>query len=195
MRPLSVDDLDEEIRTAIEWDDETAIAALGAELDHLEAQQRRETTCLQAALWYAQQGLHVFALQPGSKIPHPRSRGCKDATTDPDLLRAWWTEHPGSNVAIATGYLVDVIDLDGPEANAWLLEVLDTLPPLSGKVSTPRAGGRHLYVKAVEGRGNRAGLADRVDYRGLGGYVVAPPSTTDVGGYVWTRPLDMAGRS
>jgi hypothetical protein len=47
----------------------------------------------------------------------------------------------------------------------------------------------HLYVPANPAVGNGAGLLPNVDYRGAGGYVVAPPSRTDVGSYRWLRPL------
>lgn len=58
-----------------------------------------------------------------------------------------------------------------------------------GTVATPRPGGLHVYVP-VTGLGNRAGwVGKHVDYRGLGGYVVAPPSRTEVGVYRWLRPL------
>lgn len=60
-----------------------------------------------------------------------------------------------------------------------------------GKVSTPRAGGMHIYLP-TSGRGNAAGIRGDygilagIDFRGLGGYVVAPPSVIPgVGTYSW----------
>ena len=35
--------------------------------------------------------------------PVAARRGCHDATTDPDVIRAWWRRWPHANVAIATG--------------------------------------------------------------------------------------------
>ena len=137
----------------------------------------------------------MFPLQPASKIPWPRSAGCKDATCDPDRIRAWFG--PGkapSNLGIATGHTVDVVDIDGlaghvSRAHAWekfaALDVIAT-------VSTPRAGGLHLYVPAREGMGNKQKLLPGIDYRGLGGYVVAPPSTSPDGTYRFIRPPDPA---
>jgi len=60
-----------------------------------------------------------------------------------------------------------------------------------GKVITPRCGD-HLYVRA-SGDGNTSGLLPGIDYRGRGGYVVAPPSIGPNGvRYTWTRPIDLA---
>lgn len=143
-----------------------------------------------AALSYAARGLHVFALMPGAKTPLPKSHGCHDATTDADTLRAWWRAVPDANVGIATGHVVDAIDIDGPAGHVWRATVRD-LPRVLGTVSTPRAGGMHLYVPARPGRGNRARIEDAVDYRGRGGYVVAPPSRTDVGDYRWLHALEI----
>ena len=82
-----------------------------------------------AALHYATQfGWRVFPLhsvdangcscgspactgtKPGK---HPRTaRGCLDATTDADQVRAWWTQWPDANVGVATGGGLVVIDID-----------------------------------------------------------------------------------
>jgi Bifunctional DNA primase/polymerase, N-terminal len=48
---------------------------------------------------------------------------------------------------------------------------------------------RSIYL-APTGAGNRAGLLEHVDWRGRGGYVVAPPSRHVSGArYRWLRPL------
>lgn len=168
----------------------------------LSAYQRQvNVPLINSALYYASIGLHVFPLQPGSKIPWPRSRGFKDATTDPDRIRAWWWQMPTANIGIATGHHVDVIDIDGPAGvKSWaaLLCEPDGMPPAYGTVNTPRPGGTHLYVAAVQGRGNKTSLFPGIDYRGLGGFVVAPPSVLAPdprrnyhGPYLWRRPLQL----
>lgn len=148
---------------------------------------------LASALWYAEQGLRVFPLTPGAKIPLARSRGFKDATTDAAQIRAWWEQTPDANIGIATGHLVDVVDVDGPTGQKSRCEHWDDFAALValGVVTTPRAGGMHLYVPAT-GRGNKTNLFGSVDYRGLGGYVVAPRSRTDRGEYRWITPLDLS---
>ncbi|MDO5068405.1 MAG: bifunctional DNA primase/polymerase [Propionibacteriaceae bacterium] len=140
----------------------------------------------QAALWYAAQGLAVFPLRPGTKVPATRN-GCHNATIDPDQIDVWWRTDFTYNIGIATGLLVDVADLDGWDGvDTWAQ--LDERPETLGVVVTPRKGGRHVYVPAT-GMGNRAHMAPGMDWRGLGGYVVAPPSRTPEGRYWWLRPL------
>jgi hypothetical protein len=150
---------------------------------------RQLPTLLQSALWYAEQGLRVFPLTELSKVPRPGSRGCKDATSDPDQITTWWEAHPQANIGIATGHRVDVVDIDPPLGQKSRCDLWETVFATIdndnlGKVLTPRPGGMHIYVPAT-GDGNRAGIAPGVDYRGAGGYVVAPPSVTSVGRYRW----------
>lgn len=169
---------------------------------------------LGAAFWYAARGLPVFPLRAGLKIPYPGSRGLHNATTDPTELRELIGRHPGCNLGLATGHGVDVLDFDGLEGHmSWdeafndpAAEGRHELPlahgagwaktgvTLLGTVSTPRPGGMHYYV-ASDGSGNRAGILPGVDYRGVGGYVVVPPSTTDLGPYRWLRRLELAPAS
>lgn len=133
-----------------------------------------------SALWYAQQGWPVFPLLPGMKEPYIKN-GLNGATTDLERIRSWWAKHPDSNIGLTTGGTFDVIDVDGPEGIKSLSETTD-LPDMHGRVGTPR--GFHLYVKAT-GHGNRAGMKPGIDYRGKGGYVVAPPSRIDFKQYKW----------
>jgi hypothetical protein len=153
-----------------------------------EEDEPREMPSLHSsALWYASVGLRVFPLQPGTKIPMRGSRGFKDATTDTDRINAWWTATPEANIGLATGHLVDVVDIDGApgqksRAEMWesTFERIDA--DSVAKTLTPRPGGMHIFVPSTGDR-NGADIAPGVDYRGLGGYVVVPPSRTDVGTY------------
>lgn len=210
MKPYTLEQAEADLRTAIDDGDEAAVRALESVIDRLD-QRPAPVGLLAAALWYAEQGLRVFPLQqhdavevdprtgeiePAPKRPYRGSRGFLDATTDAQTIRDWWCEKPESNIGIATGHLVDVIDIDGPVGVKSYVQLLDDLPPVLGKVSTPRPGGTHLYVPAVPGRRNRAKLLPGIDYRGTGGYVVAPPSRVSVGDYhgtyTWRTPLDIA---
>jgi hypothetical protein len=109
----------------------------------------------------------------GSLVPH----GVNDATTNRARILAWWTRHPQANIGLATGHRFDVLDVDGP-AGAKAIRTLAAEQGLrsSGPLVRTGGGGWHYYL-APTGLGNArpAGL-ERVDWRGRGGYVVAPPS-------------------
>lgn len=137
-------------------------------------------------------GIPVFPLPPGSKQPHPGSRGCKDATTDTERVRRWWGTHPGDNIGIATGHGLDVLDVDcknGQPGHDTLRRLAPLLPSPAVVVRTP-SGGLHLWYRS-SGDGNHAGLAG-LDYRGQGGYVLAPGSATPEGRYEWVSADDSA---
>jgi hypothetical protein len=140
-----------------------------------------------AALAYASRGWSVFPVEPkgkrplGKLVPH----GLKDATTDPDVVRRWWRTEPSANVGLPTGIHFDVLDVDGAEG----MEAINAARPADGPTidgPTCHTGrGDHCYL-AVTGLGNRAAVLDHVDFRGKGGYVVAPPSVHRSGTtYTW----------
>lgn len=184
-------DLDRRLRAAIDTGDTDTIDRIAEEMDAAHPRPRPASLAA-SALWYAASGLAVFPLRPGQKVPMPGSHGCKDATTDEATVRAWWAQHPDANIGIATGGLVDVIDIDGPiGVKSWAS--MSDLPPVIGHVCTPRPGGNHLYVVAT-GDPNAAGIFPGVDYRGRGGYVVAPPSVNAEGTrYEWVAPPRLDG--
>lgn len=190
MTPYTDTDLETDFRTALDQGDHTRINALARLVDDRHTAPT-VASLHAAALWYAEQGLKVFPLSPGSKIPFKGSNGCKGASNNPDVVDGWWTDTPDANIGIATGHVIDVVDIDGPGGVRSYLEVVEELPRIYGRVLTPRPGGMHLYVAAVPGRGNRAGILPHLDYRGAGGYVVAPPSINDQGSYRWLWPLDV----
>jgi bifunctional DNA primase/polymerase-like protein len=146
------------------------------------------------AKWYAEHGIAVFPLQPGEKKPYPGSRGFKDATADLETVHRWWAARPDSNIGVPTGGKYDVIDIDGPPGYQSLADLRENgrLPQWEGRVSTP-SGGMHLYIVPT-GAGNGAKVGPGVDYRGVGGYVVAPPSRGANGRrWEWLNPLNTSG--
>ena len=125
----------------------------------------------------------------GSLVPH----GVKDATTNRARVLAWWTRHPHANIGLATGHRFDVLDVDGP-AGAQTIRELAATHGLhsSGPLVRTGGGGWHFYL-APTGLGNvrPAGL-EHVDWRGRGGYVVAPPSRHASGHpYQWATGRDL----
>lgn len=151
-----------------------------------------------AAYDYATWGWPVFPLGKRSKAPAiPKDKGgqgFKQATNNPARIEKWWERHPEHNIGLATGHGFDVIDIDTKDSDgnpssegvisfSKLLED-GTIPECHG-VATTASGGMHLYVKPT-GKGNFAGLRPGIDYRGLGGYVVAPPSLLRAPGRTYT---------
>ena len=125
----------------------------------------------------------------GSLVPH----GVKDATTNRARVLAWWTRYPQANIGLATGYRFDVLDLDGPEGE-HAIRVLAAEHGLvsSGPLVRTGGGGWHFYL-ASTGLGNAHPQdLEHVDWRGRGGYVVAPPSRHASGQrYQWAAGRDL----
>jgi hypothetical protein len=125
----------------------------------------------------------------GSLVPH----GVKDATTNRARILAWWTRHPQANIGLATGHRFDVLDVDGP-TGVHAIRALAAEHGLvsSGPLVRTGGGGWHYYL-APTGLGNiRPNDLEHVDWRGQGGYVVAPPSRHPSGHpYRWVDGRDL----
>jgi len=141
--------------------------------------------------------------------PIPGTGGVSKASTDAAQVAAWWAKWPRAMIGLAVGRAgLLVVDFDprreeatDPETGEvsvteWTLEQLKAdleaqmgcALPASLAVRTP-SGGVHVYLRMPEGEpiGNRGNLPRHVDVRGLGGYVIAPPSIADAGAYRWLR--------
>ncbi len=195
-----MDDLTARYRDAIHREDWEVADALERELDAQDRarleQLRAPGALLASALWYGEQGIPVFPLAPRGKRPVTR-HGLKDASTDAAHIREWWTATPDANIGLPTGIVFDVIDVDGPQGVVSVSRYIESIRSrMLGMVTTPRAGGLHYYVPTDPAQKNTASkIAPGVDTRGVGGYVVAPPSITDEHGsnrmYEWVYPLDV----
>jgi hypothetical protein len=125
----------------------------------------------------------------GSLVPH----GVKNATTNRARILAWWTRHPQANIGLATGHRFDVLDVDGPTGSQALQELAAAHGLKSfGPLVRTGGGGWHYYL-APTGLGNvQPQDLTHVDWRGRGGYVVAPPSRHASGHpYQWVLGRDL----
>jgi Bifunctional DNA primase/polymerase, N-terminal len=145
-----------------------------------------------AALAYARAGWPVFPVLAGCKEPATK-HGFKDATTDPGQISRWWRSNAERNIGIATGAPgPDVLDVDHHGERGSGFAALNRLKR-EGLVENPCAvirtpsGGLHLYFTAdpEHPQGNGSIARQHIDFRGAGGYVVAPPSA--IGG----RPYEV----
>jgi Bifunctional DNA primase/polymerase, N-terminal len=108
---------------------------------------------------------------------HPRTdHGLYDATTDVATVEAWWHEWPTANVGIRTGLAHDVLDVDpdGLDELSGLVGGDDVTVACGPCVRTPRAGA-HLWYEPT-GIGPKVGFRRGLDWRGVNGYAIAPPS-------------------
>lgn len=152
---------------------------------------------LESALEYAKYGLAVFPIIPRDKRPITQN-GFKDATTDTNKIKEWWSIHPDANIGIATGDMsggLVVIDMDidvETDKNGYhsfndfikehYLIIPDSWQSITGR------GGYHLFFKASFPVNSRIGWLDGVDVRANGGYIVAPPSIHPNGNrYEWEQ--------
>jgi len=150
---------------------------------------------LDAALSYAARGWPVFPVHTPTEGKcscdrhncdrsgkHPRTaHGLKDASTDPEQIRAWWTTWPTANIGLRTGNGLVVVDCDPGRSDTEGFEraLPDTLTVHTG------GGGRHYFFRG-KAPCSQNRLAPGVDVRGEGGYVVAAPSLHASGrSYSW----------
>jgi hypothetical protein len=143
---------------------------------------------IQAAVTYAQYGWPIFPLhnkKPYEFItPGVKSHGYKDATTDEETIRAFWTYHPGATIGLATGEKsgVIVLDIDPPEGHYSLKELQSQHSPLpdTRRSRTGNKGLHFFFQYPSDGNTyrNAVGLAglEGVDIRATGGYAIIPPS-------------------
>lgn len=142
-------------------------------------------TMAAAALSYAAAGIAVFPCWPLRKHPLVKD-GFYAATTDPDRIRAWWARWPAANIAMPTGRPHwDVVDVDvknGAPGYATLrrLRAAGLVDGWSHAVVTPSRG-LHLYFAGSE-QPSGSLPARGIDFRGLGGYVLLPPSRVHAAG-------------
>lgn len=163
---------------------------------------------LETALEYVRAGLAIFPLHPRSKTPFRKARpesgdsghlcaaplhqhGFKDASTDSIVIEAWWRAHPAANIGLATGRGLDVLDVDGPEGETALVALVARRWPLpeTCEVRTGRdGGGRQLHFRSAGWPNSVSRLGPKLDTRGLGGFVLLPPSVHPSGAiYAWTN--------
>lgn len=140
-------------------------------------------TLAEAAAAYASTGLAVFPAVPDAKRPMTR-HGFRDASSDPATVAAWWRRWPNANIGLPTSQPngFDVLDIDVHPSGSGFAALARArraglVEGWSHLVRTP-SGGSHLYFRtaAEPGSGSWSVPAAHVDFRGVGGYVIVPPS-------------------
>ncbi len=109
------------------------------------------------------------------------------ATTNTDIIKEWWTNYPSANVGIATGpsglLVVDVDPKNGGDETLQSLIIENGVKWTYTYTVKTGSGGWHFYFTNTDKLGNSTGkLGNGIDTRGIGGYVIAPPSNHASGG-------------
>jgi len=132
----------------------------------------------------------VFPCLPGTKLPLAKN-SFYDATTDPDQIDLWWTEHPEANIAACPedqGLCVIETDDYKPDFDQAVLDALNL--PDTFEVQSARDG-VHRYFKGslppTQGR-----LGKGIDTRGQTSYMLLPPSVFEGKAYSIKSPRDFA---
>ncbi len=147
---------------------------------------------LEAALIYAEKfDFSIIPVKPNKKAyikwePYQKRRATSDE------IKSWWTHWPTAMIGIVTGSISGVvaIDIDTQEGQDAITQyVPDSL--LTPTSKTPK-GGQHLYFRAPEKPiSNNARTIPGCDFRGEGGYVIAPPSINGTGqAYKWLLSIE-----
>jgi hypothetical protein len=149
---------------------------------------------LTAALDYAERfGFSVIPCRPDKK-PFLKWESYQNQKISLEEIKEWHPQYGPFMIGIVTGEISGllVIDCDTREGYESIQELLpDSL--IVPTARTPR-GGWHLYFlypkdsKLTVG----AGILPGVDFRGQGGYVIAPPSQNGEGkAYTWENGLSL----
>jgi hypothetical protein len=140
---------------------------------------------LEHALALAAQGFKVFPITPGAKAPPLITDWPRNATSDPVVINRMWSNEPGqNNIGIHCEGLL-VVDVDIHKGGLESFKKLDDMLgfPNTRTHGTP-TGGLHAIYRLPEGHPGvpnsvgtaTSGLAQGLDIRSTGGYIVAPGS-------------------
>jgi hypothetical protein len=139
---------------------------------------------LEWALHYYDLGFSVIPVRK-DKIPLTRWERAQHERPNKDEIRKWFTQYPDANIAIVTGGISGIVVVD-VEAGGNTEKLPRTV------ISKTGGGGYHYYYRHPrETVKNAVQICEKIDIRGDGGYVVAPPSLHESGNrYEWVIPPD-----
>lgn len=143
---------------------------------------------LNTALEYQRLGFSIIPITPKDKKPIIKWIPYQEKRATEEEVRNWWNEWSNANIGIITGKIsgIVVIDIDTEEIPDWV----------PGTVYSKTAKGTHHYFKYDSKypiRNSVKILGKKIDVRGDGGYIVAPPSIHPSGGkYKWLETLDIS---
>lgn len=142
-----------------------------------------------AAWWqyYHDIGFSTIPLRAKDKKPFMAWLKYQETRATPEEINLWTKKYKNNNVAILTGMIsgIIVLDIDGEEGWQYLKEHGYSLPVTPRAQSSP--GKAHIYFQHPGGSvRTKVNTTLKIDVKGDGGYVVAPPSIHPSGSqYIW----------
>ena len=149
------------------------------------------TALLDAALAYAARGWHVFPCAPEAKHPITE-RGYKDATTDPEKIKTWWTQNLNANIGLnleASGLVSIDADTYKPECEWKDVAAANHVP--ATLVQRSARGGTHFIFSAEPGARYVGSAGKDVDVKHKG-YILLHPSRFGGGAYQFQNDAPIA---
>ncbi|GAB1411203.1 bifunctional DNA primase/polymerase [Desulfovibrionales bacterium] len=152
-----------------------------------------------AALAIGAKGKPVFPV--GINKRPLTAHGFKDATTDPDAIRALFSMQGVAGIGMPTGPASGLVVIDRDRKNAVdgiaaCQELEADLGPLPATLQQRTGSGGDqlffLYPDGVDIPCSAGKVGPGIDIRSAGGYVVLPPSVNEAGPYVWLNRLPPA---
>lgn len=140
-----------------------------------------------AVAYVVEAGWRVHPCRP-DKTPLTKSWK-RDASNDPDIVRAMWKRWPNAGIAVCCGPdSIDVLDIDekGEAHGRQLAERAWRAGLLNGWVASIRtpSGGTHLWYPGTDQGGGAIGRKRDLELKSAGGYVLLPPSHVRIPGKV-----------
>jgi hypothetical protein len=141
-------------------------------------------------------GYRVFPCVPGGKVPLAEAvpNGRNGATDDEETLLEWLGKYPTANWGLVTDDLL-VVDIDGAD-NRWPEDQAKAESLLAcGAMAITGRGGRHIFFRrdqAKAWRSTAGKIAQGVDTRSAGGYVVLSGSVVPGGQYEWIDGMSLS---
>jgi hypothetical protein len=137
---------------------------------------------LEYALFYLSYGLSVIPLKPGEKVPIVKWEKYQEEQPSIDEVKKWF-KVTNNNIAIICGRVsgnLVVIDFDDAEVYEKFMKEIESDAELKAIIESTwlvKTGkGYHIYLRVDSDKIIKIGKMAKVDIKGEGGYVVAPPS-------------------
>jgi hypothetical protein len=150
---------------------------------------------IETAFNYIEMGLSIIPIRPKDKKPLVKWEEFQSRFATQEEITKWFTDTPNANIGIVTGKLsnIFVVDLDKHDEKYNEEITIQYIPDtvVCPTVNTPK-GGQHLYFHYPEiNISIGARILPGIDFRGEGGFVVAPPSVNGNGkSYEWVVNFD-----